>query len=116
MIKFISKHIAKNYINRHREDNKITGITNATIKGVELYKDASIYVVLYIILSIIFVMGVPFTIFILTNFWWGLLTVFVASIINIIVSFKLVMGVLRGVKDEVATLINTLQDNEKTLY
>ena len=108
MIKFISKQIAKRYINKHREDGKLIGITNTTIKGVEFYMEAFTYIVLYVIASLIWLIGIPMTIFFLTNFWWGLLSMVVVFPLHTIVSIKLAFGILRGVRDEILTLSKTL--------
>ncbi len=113
MIKFISKYIAKKYINRHKDDGTLINITNNTIKSIDIYEDLVIYTVIYIICSILVIIGVPIGTYLLTRghdpALWALLSLIVSIISMARIFFSLIKFILKDVYEiilDVANLYN----------
>jgi len=113
MYKFVAKIIAKRYLEKHKTGNKIVGVTNTIIKGIDVYKDMSIYILLYIIISIIIWIGVPIGSYFLFDdnpFLWTFFIFMIVTIFLGIFSFKLAFNFADSVRNEIQTLYNNIKD------
>ncbi len=109
MIKFLSKIIAKSYLENHKTDSKALGVGNTVVKGIDLYQDMFIYILLYAIGSLLLLIGVPIGIYSLGGeIGWSIFSFFASIIVCVLVFFKLLASIIVGVRDELDSLRKTL--------
>jgi len=111
MIKMISKFIAKKWLESHKDDHLVLNVTNTTISGYELYKDMSLYFVLYCVAMFLLVFGVPVGVLFLTHYSI-LLTI--ASfcfcvIMGMYITIRIATKILSDVHNETLNLIEKIK-------
>jgi len=108
MIKFLSKIIAKRYLENHKTDSKSLGVGNTVVKGIDLYQDMFIYIVLYVIVSVLLLVGIPIGVYFLGGIGWAIFSFFASIIVCVLVFCKLLASIIVGVRDELDSLRKTL--------
>lgn len=112
MIKFLSKFLAKRYVEKHKGDNLKLSVTNLAIRGLDFYSDMILYVILYGIITAIVVLCIPTGICFLTHFSIGLtiLTFFVCFFTMLIFTFKLIFNIGRSIREDVNLIVKNYEN------
>ncbi len=110
MIKFITKFLAKRWLEKHKDGNLVFNVTNFTITGYEFFQDLLIY---FIIFGLI-IIGLPIGIFFLTHsvgwtIFLGVLGFIIGFFMIIITMYK----VMKNIHGEILYLIEKTKLNEK---
>lgn len=115
MIKFISSFLAKRWLEKHKDDNATLGIGNQVVSGIDFYGDIMLYIVLYGIFLLLLLFGVPIGVLFLTGYaiGWTILSFFVSWIVGIIITYKVIKGVIMVFQDEVLKTIKLMKNENK---
>lgn len=101
MIKFISKYLAKKYIKKHKDDGTLLGVTNNIIKSIDVYEDLVIYTVIYILCTVLVIIGVPIgTYFLMIGHnpaLWSLLSFILSGVIMARLFVIMIASILKDV-------------------
>ena len=78
-------------------------------------QDVPIYIFLYIVLFILFVIGIPVGVLFLTDYsiGWTILSFFGCFVGGIIISVKLVKSFILSVKKEIEIILNKFSDEHR---
>lgn len=112
MIKFLSKFLAKRYVEKHKADNLKLSVTNLAIRGIDFYSDMILYVILYGVVTAIVVLGIPTGICFLTHYSIGLtiLTFFVCFFTMLIFTIRLVLNIGRSIREDINLILKNYEN------
>lgn len=111
MIKFISKFLAKRYVEKHKSDNIILNTANLVFNKVEFYSDLTMYIILYSLVTVLFIIGIPLGIFILTqSIGYTILSFLISFIIGIGHSLMLARNIFISVRRDIYTILKNRND------
>ena len=110
MIKPIVKFLAKQWVDKHKNDSLVMNLTDKTITGYEIYTDFLMYIILYGLLMFIWIIGIPVGTLYLSgmSIGWTILSFFLCLITAFIFTIVVFVGIIKGIHKEIINLINKL--------
>lgn len=120
MIKFISKYLAKKWLDKHKSDTLTLEITQKSFSMWDMYQDMGMFLLLYILGVILLIIGCPILVLFLSGYSIGLtLLSFIVSVIIVsVVTTKLISNYINVLQDEILGTLGRInsklkENNEK---